>query len=292
MGRAPFVFVLPLAAAIFIAVCGVSYIHACLKYGAPVSRLEMIEGPHGVSGSYWTALGSKAWGITAYTASLRNETGPIASSERRRAEGGMAPPTWSMVSQPVVTPPTDGVDSRSVFTYVNRPTPSSGWVRTAGTPRMYRGFEVATGWPFRAFLARDHLRVLASTNDLYEGPLAMLKNPRSPTWNIRLFHDPMFPPRIILWRGFLLDLLFYFVLVGAWPFYRRTIRPSIRRARGRCPSCGYSRSGLASDALCPECGKPASFTTANSFPSPLPPSGHACRPASVPAVSAGTARRP
>jgi hypothetical protein len=32
-------------------------------------------------------------------------------------------------------------------------------------------------------------------------------------------------------------------------------RRRVRSARGRCPSCGYDRRGLAADAACPECGK-------------------------------------
>jgi hypothetical protein len=54
--------------------------------------------------------------------------------------------------------------------------------------------------------------------------------------------------------GFALNTLFYAaVLLGAVEcvaFARRRVR----RGKGRCPSCGYDRAGLAEGSACPECG--------------------------------------
>jgi hypothetical protein len=54
--------------------------------------------------------------------------------------------------------------------------------------------------------------------------------------------------------GFALNTLFYAaVLLGVVEcvaFARRRVR----RGKGRCPSCGYDRAGLAEGSACPECG--------------------------------------
>lgn len=59
-----------------------------------------------------------------------------------------------------------------------------------------------------------------------------------------------------------LGLPYWFLCLGTtglwlflWIPYRRQ---TVRRARGQCPSCGYSRSGLADADPCPECGNQAS----------------------------------
>jgi hypothetical protein len=64
----------------------------------------------------------------------------------------------------------------------------------------------------------------------------------------------LYLPARILPRGFTLNtLLAAGVLLGlveGFAFARRRVR----RAKGRCPSCGYDRGGLAKNAACPECG--------------------------------------
>jgi hypothetical protein len=61
-------------------------------------------------------------------------------------------------------------------------------------------------------------------------------------------------PYAILPLGFALNTLLAAVvflgLVQGFAFARRRVR----RANGRCPSCGYDRAGITMDVACPECG--------------------------------------
>lgn len=59
------------------------------------------------------------------------------------------------------------------------------------------------------------------------------------------------------------DLLFLLTLsafarsalaVPAWPIWRRITPAQRRRMRNACSRCAYDRTGIASDAPCPECG--------------------------------------
>ncbi|MCC6969685.1 MAG: hypothetical protein IT434_05630 [Phycisphaerales bacterium] len=54
-----------------------------------------------------------------------------------------------------------------------------------------------------------------------------------------------------LWIPWLIALGF-----SAW-FLRDHRREKMRRMIGRCPACGYDRSGLPQSAPCPECAAPA-----------------------------------
>jgi hypothetical protein len=72
----------------------------------------------------------------------------------------------------------------------------------------------------------------------------------SDPWNGQL-------PTRILPLGFTLNTLLAAAVIltltegpGAW-------RRRARRAKGRCPSCGYDRAGITMDAACPECGAAA-----------------------------------
>ncbi len=61
-------------------------------------------------------------------------------------------------------------------------------------------------------------------------------------------------PLLPLWPGFLINTLFYaLLLLIAWRL-PGVLRRAVRRRRGRCVRCGYSRDGLDAGVACPECG--------------------------------------
>ncbi len=66
-------------------------------------------------------------------------------------------------------------------------------------------------------------------------------------------------PTRIIWPGFVINTVFYAVvlwLLLAAPF---ALRRRLRRKRGLCPACGYDLRGRGSPSqsnVCPECGKP------------------------------------
>jgi hypothetical protein len=111
------------------------------------------------------------------------------------------------------------------------------WMRFQGAGAEITRF----GWPCRALSRESQVdfnnRVL-HMNSLELGSTAGI---------VRL-------PLLILPLGFALNTLFYAAaLLGAVEcvaFARRRVR----RGRGRCPSCGYDRAGLAEGSACPECG--------------------------------------
>jgi hypothetical protein len=62
-------------------------------------------------------------------------------------------------------------------------------------------------------------------------------------------------PLRVLWGRLAGDGL---VWAGIWwvvVFVPRLVRRAIRRAKGRCPECGYQLGGLPAGARCPECGR-------------------------------------
>jgi hypothetical protein len=64
---------------------------------------------------------------------------------------------------------------------------------------------------------------------------------------------PAYLPMSVLWSGFALDTAFYDAIALTLWSAPAVIRCRLRRARGRCPACGYDLTG-ASSAKCPECG--------------------------------------
>jgi hypothetical protein len=64
-----------------------------------------------------------------------------------------------------------------------------------------------------------------------------------------------------VWPGFVLNTGLYTACAALvwWPLSaasRWVKRRVLRKLRGLCPECAYSRDGLATDARCPECGAP------------------------------------
>jgi hypothetical protein len=61
-------------------------------------------------------------------------------------------------------------------------------------------------------------------------------------------------PTRILPLGFVLNTLFYAAVLLGVVECVASARRRVRRGKGRCPSCGYDRAGLAEGSACPECG--------------------------------------
>jgi hypothetical protein len=56
---------------------------------------------------------------------------------------------------------------------------------------------------------------------------------------------------------FLLDTALYAGVVGCLVLATRVLVRVVRRRRGLCAQCGYSRHGLLDGVVCPECGEPS-----------------------------------
>jgi hypothetical protein len=61
-----------------------------------------------------------------------------------------------------------------------------------------------------------------------------------------------------LWSGFLIDTLFYAIILWLLMLDPFALRGLNRRGRGRCPKCGYDLRGqppeIGPGGGCPECG--------------------------------------
>jgi hypothetical protein len=75
---------------------------------------------------------------------------------------------------------------------------------------------------------------------------------------VQLPRDAEFNPRALplrpLWPGFVVNTLL--AAAAGWLVLTAlgSARWHWRRRRGHCAYCGYSRRGLAPNAVCPECG--------------------------------------
>jgi hypothetical protein len=137
------------------------------------------------------------------------------------------------------------------------------WSRARSTTpgrhsRLINFVEDARGWPARSLVSYfDH-----------EGSLQRRPNQSSryvpgaavnPVWGIRLgdTKGPSGLPRTLplrpIWRGLLVNSLFYAVLLWFLVLLRSRVRRLMRRRHGLCPRCAYRLCGEFSQG-CPECG--------------------------------------
>jgi hypothetical protein len=116
------------------------------------------------------------------------------------------------------------------------------------SPRVYNATvtDLRAGWPLLALQGAV----------IFDNELPSLENlfPLPPRVQSLIDRPGRSLPLRILPLGFALNTLLaagvLLTLVEGFAFARRRVR----RAKGRCPSCGYDRGGLAKDAACPECG--------------------------------------
>ncbi len=158
--------------------------------------------------------------------------------------------------------------------------PEHGWI----TDTLY---VARTGWPFAAIEAGAHYAQIVERHpphptmhvsyygykrveEVHTPPKFALSSglelwaaPRPPIATAPAFPieyavtDRFALPLLPLWPGFLLNTLFYTLLLfGAWRL-PGVLRRAVRRRRGRCIRCGYDRDGLDPGTACPECGTQA-----------------------------------
>jgi hypothetical protein len=129
-------------------------------------------------------------------------------------------------------------------------------VRFFSSPR-YTLTRFGAGWPERS-LQWDLWSRPAVTR---WGEAGMYDVPR-PVWRtgIRIGDDePVSLPIMPIWRGFLVNTISFAlaaIFLYTIPSALRCIRDSRRQVQNICPGCRYPRTGLPTDAVCPECGEP------------------------------------
>lgn len=133
-------------------------------------------------------------------------------------------------------------------------------------PLHFRGHFVDTwiiveaGWPCRSAwgwtLTVDPLSLLPENHILRWPQRAQEKIVRGGLFSIRDSNagaTPIEVPYLPLWRGLILNTLFYAAIWWALLALPRLIRRTLRSRRGLCPRCAYDMRGLT-DTPCPECG--------------------------------------
>lgn len=115
-----------------------------------------------------------------------------------------------------------------------------------------------TGWPIRCFYGWQSFagvgvddRMNEPTTKKSGGHFQILRS-RYPQGGIQSDESIVYLP---MWRGLILNTLFYAAIWWALLAIPRLIRRTLRVRRGLCPRCAYDMRGLT-NAHCPECGPP------------------------------------
>ena len=129
--------------------------------------------------------------------------------------------------------------------------------------------EHARGLPFLALgcataiepLAQDSIISATRTRNFWG---VEYKPSAAAAWDIELIHLPLRP----LFPGFYVDTALFASVWWALLFWR-PLRRRRRIARGQCPACAYSLSGLpAGTDMCPECGTHAPLAALHAAAAP------------------------
>ena len=137
---------------------------------------------------------------------------------------------------------------------------SSGWFVTFDREdgRRFVRARHRTGWPFLALSYQAEGFSAAVWPDDPSGWSPAEWIPRSRHLEYIAAASPgTLPPvplRPIPW-ALAVNTVFFGLVLFTLRASARFAGRALRRWRGRCPTCGYSRAGLATDALCPECGR-------------------------------------
>jgi hypothetical protein len=111
----------------------------------------------------------------------------------------------------------------------------SYYIENIPANEFYLAHRLNTGWPR---LAMTRLWLVSSGSGVHSSTTGLAAN----------------VPTRILPLGFTLNTLFYAAALLGVAEGVAFARRRVRRGRGRCPSCGYDRAGLAEGSACPECG--------------------------------------
>lgn len=115
----------------------------------------------------------------------------------------------------------------------------------------WRWMEDLRGWPFPALRSHIEFRGGDDWETLATAPGFAMDGSFDdlPARKTTLRVLPATP----VWRGFILNTLYYAAITGGLFVVSRWAWRRVRRERGRCPACGYDLRGDL-DGGCPECG--------------------------------------
>lgn len=112
----------------------------------------------------------------------------------------------------------------------------------------HRIYRTQAGWPLMALECSETLRDPVAINHGFAVPQWLGPAQRRG----RLYVNPTFPLKPT--PGFAADMFLYAGACFSFLGGIRLARHALRALKGRCVTCGYSRTGLPSGSPCPECG--------------------------------------